>query len=117
MYNKVRQNLIDITESIDKIFKYIENINDPDEFFNNELVFDAVLMNFVIIGEAVTRIDEDFKNQNDTIDWKNIKGLRNIVAHDYFGVDAEEIWQIIQNNLPVFKRSILKILTRNDSTN
>ncbi|MFW5862341.1 MAG: DUF86 domain-containing protein [Spirochaetota bacterium] len=71
-----------------------------------------IQMNFVIIGEAVTRIDEEFKNQHESIDWKNIKGLRNIVAHDYFGVDAEEIWQIIQNNLPVFKRSILKILEK-----
>jgi uncharacterized protein with HEPN domain len=51
-----------------------------------------LLTNFVIIGEMVIRLSEDFKNQYPEIEWHKIKGLRNIAAHDYFGIDAEEVW-------------------------
>jgi len=56
-------------------------------------------MNFIIIGEMVTKVSEEFKNTYIKIDWKRIKDFRNFVAHDYFGIDAEEVWQIITNDL------------------
>jgi uncharacterized protein with HEPN domain len=68
------------------------------------------MMNFVVIGEMVDRISEEFKNNHPEVDWKNIKGLRNIIAHDYFGVDAEEIWQIIRNRIPVLKKAVDAVL-------
>jgi len=81
-----------ILESIYKISKYTDGLQNQDEFFENEETFDASLMNFVIIGEMVSKLSEGFKNANNNIDWNRIKDFRNLVAHDYFGIDAEEVW-------------------------
>ena len=67
-------------------------------------------MNFIIIGEMVAKLSEEFKASHNIIEWLKIKGFRNLVAHDYFGVDAEEVWQIINNDLLILKKDIQKIL-------
>ena len=64
----------------------------------------------MIIGEMVSKLSENIKNQHLEVEWIKIKGFRNIVAHDYFGIDAEEIWQIINNDLPDLKKKVIKIL-------
>ena len=58
-------------------------------------------MNFIIIGEAVSRIDIEILDLYDDVEWSKIKGFRNLVAHNYFGVDADEVWQIIKNELVI----------------
>lgn len=58
------------------------------------------MMNFVVIGEMVDRISTAYKTAHPDVDWKQIKGLRNIIAHDYFGVDAEELWQVVKKTFP-----------------
>jgi uncharacterized protein with HEPN domain len=68
------------------------------------------MMNFIVIGEMVDRISDVMKTNNPQIGWNRIKGFRNLVAHDYFGIDAEEVWQIIINDLPSLKEEIDKIL-------
>ncbi len=68
-------------------------------------------MNFVIIGEAVARLTNEFIEKEPQIPWLKMKGFRNIVAHNYFGVDAEEVWQITKNDLPELEKEIKKILT------
>ncbi len=106
MLEKDIHNILDIQESIEKIFKYTENIDKFEEFESNQLVTDAVLMNIVAIGESVARISEDFKNLNNDIEWNKIKGLRNIIAHNYFGIDIEEIWQIVKTEIPELNQQI-----------
>lgn len=69
-----------------------------------------MLLNFVIIGESVARLSELIKDSNQNIPWNQIKGFRNFVVHDYFGVDAEEVWQIIQNHLPKLLEDINQII-------
>jgi uncharacterized protein with HEPN domain len=110
MSEKNRGNLLAIKDSCSKIQRFTRDIRDADALFADEKTFDAVLMNFVIIGEAVDRLTEELKEQERQIPWTKIKGFRNIVAHDYFGVDAEEVWQIIKNNLPDLERGIDEIL-------
>lgn len=110
MSKKDQGNLAAIVESCAKIEMFIQDIWDADAFFSDEKTFDAVLMNFVIIGEAVSRLTDELKEAQQHIPWAKIKGLRNIVAHDYFGVDAEEVWQIIKNNLPQLEKEIKEIL-------
>ncbi len=56
-------------------------------------------------------ISKIFKDANPQIEWNRIKGFRNLVAHDYFGIDAEEVWQIISNDLPILKVKIEKIMS------
>jgi len=57
-------------------------------------------MNFVIIGETAGKLSTVVKEQYPEIPWTKIKSFRNLVAHNYFGVDAEEVWQIIHRDLP-----------------
>lgn len=102
--------LLSINESIDKIFLYIEKFKDADDFFQDSISFDATMMNFIIIGEMADKLSDEFKNSTESqIDWFKIKGFRNIIAHNYFGIDAEEVWQIIHNSLGSLKTDIEKI--------
>ncbi|HPY88678.1 MAG TPA: DUF86 domain-containing protein [Spirochaetota bacterium] len=109
MFEKDRQNILDIGESIDKIIKYTENINNLEDFENNSLVVDAALMNIVAIGESVARLSKDFRNDNKNIEWTKIKALRNIIAHNYFGIDIEEIWEIVKIKIVELDIQIKKI--------
>ena len=110
MYNKDKQYILDIKESITKILHYTKSTKKFDEFEKNNLVFDAVVMNIIVIGESVNKLSQSFKEKYHHIEWVKIKGLRNVIAHDYFGIDIEEIWQIIQNTIPNFEEQIRKIL-------
>ena len=68
------------------------------------------MMNFVVIGEMIDKISDEFKKKHPEIEWVKIKGFRNIVAHDYFGIDAEEVWQIIKTKIPTLKSDIRLLL-------
>jgi uncharacterized protein with HEPN domain len=95
--------------SLQAILRFTKDHSDPDSFNEDDKAFDAVMMNFIVIGEMVSRISSNTKEANPQIDWNRIKGFRNLVAHDYFGIDAEEVWQIIVNDLPILKKEIDKI--------
>ena len=102
--------LLDILDFAGKIESFTADISDADCFFKNELVFDAVLMNLVNIGESIARLSDEFITEHNEVPWQKIKNLRNIIAHDYLGIDAEEIWQIIKNRLPEFKDAVEDVL-------
>src|SRR5688500_3366295 len=89
----------DIVEAAKKIERYTKGIS-FDEFINDDKTIDAVIRNFEIIGEASNRLPEEFKRINNNIDWTRIKGFRNRIVHDYFGIDHSIVWNIIQNYLP-----------------
>ncbi len=105
--------LLNILDSVDKIKKYTQAYNDADSLYEDNKSFDAVMMNFIVIGEMADKLSPEFRDSTedqigipefrdsteDQIDWLKIRGLRNIIAHNYFGIDAEEIWQIIQDSL------------------
>ena len=110
MSKKDKANLLAILDSIEKILTYIQDTASVTQFNENAIVFDATLMNFVVIGEMVDRVSAELIAQEPDIDWQKIKAFRNLVAHDYIGVDAEEFWQIIHNHLPNLKTQIQAIL-------
>jgi uncharacterized protein with HEPN domain len=99
-----------IIEAIDRIIEYTSGFNSADDFNDDYRNFDATMMNFVVIGEMVEKISDDFKKKHSSIEWIKIKGFRNIVAHDYFGIDAEEVWQIIKDKIPKLKGDLQKLL-------
>lgn len=76
---------------------------DFESFVEDDKTIDAVVRNFEIIGEAANRLDPDFKTAYPEIDWKRIKGFRNRIVHDYFGIDYEIVWDIVKNNLDELK--------------
>lgn len=100
--------LRDIIKAMDKIFSYTDEMT-KEEFKNNSLTIDAVLRNIEIIGEAANQLSENIYKEYDDLPWSRMIGLRNIVIHDYFGIDLNIIWQIITVNLPETKPKIEKI--------
>ena len=96
--------LLSILDAIEKIEGYTGRLKDADEFYENQQVFDATLMNFIVVGEMAEKLSDDFKlKTQEEVEWLKIRGFRNIIAHNYFGVDAEEVWQIIHDYLPNLK--------------
>jgi uncharacterized protein with HEPN domain len=101
--------LEDIQESCDRILEYTKGLSFED-FKKNYLVVDAVLRNFTIIGEAAGRIPAEFKIKHKEIDWDRIRGFRNRIVHDYFGIDYQIVWIIIENNILELRDLIKKII-------
>src|SRR6187402_977818 len=85
--------LEDILESAEKIITYTQSLS-YDDFIADSKTIDAVVRNFEIIGEAANRLPEDFKDDHGEIDWHKIRGLRNRIVHNYFGIDYNIIWSI-----------------------
>ncbi len=101
--------LIHIAESISKIEKYVVGL-DCSEFMQTEMVQDAVLRNLQVLAESTQRLSEAFKDKHREIEWYKITGLRNILVHDYLGIDIETVWHIVQRNLPDLKKVIASAL-------
>jgi len=110
MSNKTRFELLSLLESIDKIKLYSQDFSNADDFYHDQKSFDASMMQFVVIGEVISRLDEAFKEEHNEIPWQKIKDFRNIIAHDYFGIDADEIWDIIHGKLLPLKSGIQELL-------
>lgn len=101
--------LEDMLLAIDKALKYTKDL-DFKQFTEDDKTIDAVTRNIEIVGEASTKLSEDLKQQYPGIDWKRIKGMRNRIVHDYFGVDMGIVWEVISNHLPLLKKQIEAIL-------
>ena len=103
--------LLNMLDCIKKIQEYSGRFNNADDFYNDTISFDATMMNFIVIGEMVEKISDNvLKGTSREIDWHKVKGFRNIIAHNYFGIDAEEVWQIINLSLPGLKGNIEAIV-------
>ncbi|MCG3166171.1 MAG: hypothetical protein POELPBGB_01947 [Bacteroidia bacterium] len=102
--------LLSMLEAIQKIEKFSSDLETWQDLKNDLESFDACLLNFVIIGEMVLRLEPDFMSSHPEIEWHKIRGFRNLVAHDYFGIDPEEVWGIIENKIPQLKTFITKFI-------
>ena len=109
MSEKDKKCILSIIDAINRIENYCKAIDNADSLYKDDKSFDATLMNFVVIGEMVNKLSEEFKSNNSLIDWYRVKDFRNIIAHNYFGIDAEEVWQIINNDLPKLKDDLNSI--------
>ncbi|MBI9015971.1 MAG: DUF86 domain-containing protein [Phycisphaerae bacterium] len=98
-----------ILESIEKIQRYIQQ-SEFDDFAANSLLIDAVVRNLEIIGEASGAISEDFKISYKEIPWRQMKGMRNALIHQYFGVEVKVVWNTCKQEIPALKTIIEKIL-------
>ncbi|NQZ85660.1 MAG: DUF86 domain-containing protein [Nanoarchaeales archaeon] len=101
--------LSDILSSIDKIKTYTKDLTFND-FISSELHIDAVTRNFEIIGEAVSYLPKELIKTYSHIPWRTIKDLRNTVIHQYWKVDYEIEWEIIQNKLDELEEQIKEII-------
>ena len=97
--------IADIAEAIRRIERYTAN-STYEKFLNDTKVQDAVVRNLEIMGEAVKKLDSDFKKKHTHIEWKRIAGLRDRVIHDYFGVNWDIVWDVIRHKLPKVKAEL-----------
>ncbi len=67
---------------------------------------DAIIRNLEIIGEATKRLSKPLKEQYPDIPWRNIAGLRDVLIHDYMGIDLESVWNVVENDLPPLKEQL-----------
>lgn len=104
--------LEDISVAIQTIFQFTEGYS--FENFESDLkTRQAVERNFEIIGEAVARLPQEFKDLNPNIEWRVIKDFRNFIIHDYFGVNHQILWDTIQLRLPELNLDIKKVIDSN----
>ncbi len=98
----------DILECIEAVESYCRDL-DYAAFVSNRMVFSATLRELEVIGEAAGKISATCKEQNSDIAWRMLKDFRNVLAHEYFGVDNEIIWDIVKQKLPLLKLQVRQI--------
>jgi len=98
-----------ILESIREIENYTRNMS-AAEFLKTTLVQDASMRRLEIIGEAVKKIPAETRAAAKKIPWKQIAGLRDILIHEYFGVDLKLVWKVIQKDIPELKKNMINLL-------
>ena len=97
-----------ILESIGEIEKNTKNISE-DEFLNLVTIQDAVTRRLEIIGEAVKNLPISFRNKYPKIAWKKIAGMRDVLIHEYFGVDMDLVWKIAHKDILKLKKQIEEV--------
>ncbi len=101
--------LEDVQAACELVGKFTRGMS-YDDFIQDDRTYHATLRNLEIIGEAVKNISDETKTKYPQVKWRKIAGFRDIVAHDYFGVSDEIVWDVIQNEIPLLTKQIKKII-------
>ena len=101
--------LEDVLEAIGSIRSYTQGMS-FESFSADKKTRDAVVRNLEVVGEAVKRVPEDLRCRHARVDWKKIAGLRDILIHEYFGIDLTIIWDILQNKMPALEEEVRGML-------
>jgi uncharacterized protein with HEPN domain len=104
----VRELLADILEAIQHIEKYTGQ--GRGRFDTDELVQTWVIRHLQILGEAARKLPPEIKERYSEVPWSKIIGMRHILTHDYFDIDAEVVWAAVENDLPELKRQVEAII-------
>ena len=86
-------------------------MHQADDLANDRRTFLAVVRCLEILGEAARQVPQGFKDKHDEIPWREISSLRNIIAHEYFGLDQEILWDVVQTQIPDLLDNLKKIQT------
>ncbi len=100
--------LLDILDAIEKIEKY--STKGEDAFYADELVQVWIIHYAQIIGEAASKISPSFRKLHSEIEWAQITAMRNVLVHQYFGIDLMEVWDTAIRDIPILKAKIIEIL-------
>ena len=98
-----------ILDAIEEIQKYLGAVELP-VFLENSMMRFACIKQMEIIGEASNHVSTELKSKFSDVEWSQIVGMRNVFAHEYFGIDSSLIWEIIKNDIPELKETIEHIL-------
>lgn len=103
-----------VLESIRRIRE--DTIGGRGAFFASRTLQDAILRNLQLLCESTKRVDERYKQKHWDVNWRSIAGMRNVLVHDYFEVDLETVWQIVERDLPPVERVVRLILDEIEET-
>lgn len=104
-----KQRLLHILDAINEIDGFVGGLQ-AKIFFENNLIKSGTTFQLQVIGEAANHLSADLKKAYPDVDWKRMTGLRNIIAHFYWGTDYVQVWNIVKKDLPVLKETIQNIL-------
>ena len=102
--------LRDIEESCIRIVDYTAGLG-RDEVYTDKMRFDGILHNFHIIGEAVKKLPDDLRQKHTDIPWSEIAGMRDFIAHAYFALDLDILWQGIREDVPFLLKRVQQMIT------
>jgi uncharacterized protein with HEPN domain len=108
MIKDPRVYLAHILECLQKIKRF--SAEGKAHFFREPMVQDAILRNFEVIGEAAKRLDDTYRRAHPEVPWRALAGLRDVLIHQYEGVDLVRVWTIVEQDLPRLMRSINSLL-------
>ena len=105
----------DILEAANKVLRYTNGMS-LEAFRSDELVFDAVVRNLEIIGEAAKHLPREVQERMPDVEWSKAAAFRDVIAHGYFGLNVHIIWDVARNKIPVISKTVETLLTqlRND---
>jgi uncharacterized protein with HEPN domain len=101
--------LEDIEKSCEKVVRYTEG-RSKDQVFDDEIRAEAVLLNLHIIGEAVKKLPADLRERYPDVAWREIAGLRDFIAHTYFALDSDILWDAVERDVPALLVAARKII-------
>lgn len=110
MKNGYQVYLLHILDAIRNIEEFTKGCS-KEKFLKAKIIQDSVIRNLEIIGEAAKHVPASVRRKYASIEWKRIAGMRDILIHEYFGVDLDRVWQVLKVRLPELKEGINKILS------
>ncbi len=102
------ERLKDIGEAVAAVEKYAAK--GRDAFEKDELIQTWILHHLLILGEAAAKVSDGFKEKHAEIPWSKVVGMRNILVHNYFGIDIDVVWGVVESDLPQLKKLIGRIV-------
>lgn len=93
-----RERILDMLEAIDRIERHTEK--GREAFERDELIQTWVVHHLEIIGEAASKLSQEFRDTHQEVPWPQIVAMRNVIAHEYFGIDLDAVWQVVERDLP-----------------
>ena len=107
-----KDNTVYIEHMLDSILRIDEYVESKEQFYDSRLVQDAVVRNLQVMAESSQRLSDEIKSHYPDVPWDDISGFRNILVHDYLGLDLDVIWSVVEQELPKLEKILNKISSK-----